>query len=92
MQNVDPRRPYDQEYSQFVSVASRLVSLSLTSIVLHEEDIGRRERAITTAEIIKSELRQQLLESQKEANRNHLKFQVSFFPTALQLICTDGVS
>ena len=72
---LSPRRPYDQEYSQFVHVATRLASMSLTSIVLHEEDIGRRERAITTAELIKSELRQQLEESQKEVDRGHSKFQ-----------------
>jgi hypothetical protein len=44
-------------------------------MILHEEDIGRRERAITTAELIKTELRQQLAESQKEADRGHSKFQ-----------------
>ncbi|KAF2625562.1 aerobic respiration control sensor protein-like protein arcB [Macroventuria anomochaeta] len=72
---LNPRRPYDEEYSQFVHVAARLVSTSLTSMVSHQEDIGRRERAITTAELIKSELRQQLVESQKEADRGHSKFQ-----------------
>ncbi|KAF9693531.1 hypothetical protein EKO04_008284 [Ascochyta lentis] len=72
---LNPRRPYDQEYSQFVHVASRLVATSFTSVVLHEEDIGRRERAITTAELIKSELRQQLVESKKDADRGHSKFQ-----------------
>lgn len=55
-------------------MASRLLSTSLASIVLHEEDIDRRERAIITAESIKAELRQQLLASQKEADRNHAKF------------------
>lgn len=92
MQHVGPRRPYDQEYSQFNLVASRLVSATLASMVLHEEDINRRERAISTAEFIKSELRQQLLESQKEADRGHSKFQVCFLCAPLQLISAWSVS
>ncbi|KAH6639710.1 aerobic respiration control sensor protein-like protein arcB [Boeremia exigua] len=69
---LNPRRPYDQAYSQFVYEATRLVSASLDSLILHEEDIGRREH---TAELIKTELRQQLVESQKKADRGHSKFQ-----------------
>lgn len=72
---LNPRRPYDSDYVQFILVASRLLSTSLTSILLHEEDIGRRERAIANAEEMKFTLKQQLLESQKETERNVLKFQ-----------------
>lgn len=73
--NADPRRPYDKAYSHFVYEAARLASASLASLILHEKDIGRREKAITTAELIKTELRQQLAESQLEADRGHTKFQ-----------------
>ncbi|KAH7406739.1 hypothetical protein DE146DRAFT_607011 [Phaeosphaeria sp. MPI-PUGE-AT-0046c] len=72
---LNPRRPYDDDYHQFILVASRLLSTSLTSILLHEEDIGRRERTIANAELMKLELKQQLLETQKEVERNALKFQ-----------------
>lgn len=72
---INPRRPYDDDYRQFVLIASRLLSTSLTSIILHEEDIGRRERTIANAEAMRHELQQQLLESQKEAERSALKFQ-----------------
>ncbi|KAF1926105.1 uncharacterized protein M421DRAFT_224907 [Didymella exigua CBS 183.55] len=72
---LSPRRPYDKAYSQFIYEAARLVSASLTSLILHEKDIGRREKAITTAELIKTELRQQLAESQLEVDRGHTKFQ-----------------
>ena len=74
--SAGPRRSYDKAYSQFVNEATRLVSASLTSLILHEKDIGRREKAITTAELIKTELIQQLAESQLEADRGHTKFQV----------------
>jgi PAS domain-containing protein len=72
---LNPRRPYDDDYHQFILVASRLLSTSLTSILLHEEDIHRRERTIENAEAMKLELKQQLLETQKEAERSALKFQ-----------------
>jgi hypothetical protein len=72
---LNPRRPYDSDYLQFILVASRLLSTSLTSILLHEEDIGRREQAIANAEAMKFTLRQQLLESQRETERNVFKFQ-----------------
>lgn len=72
---LNPRRPYDDDYHHFILVASRLLSTSLTSILLHEEDIGRRERTIANAEAMKLELKQQLLETQKEVERSVLKFQ-----------------
>jgi hypothetical protein len=72
---LNPRTPYNKAYSQFVYEAARLISASLTSLILHEKDIGRREKAITTAELIKTELRQQLVESQLEADRGHAKFE-----------------
>ncbi|KAH9872635.1 hypothetical protein J1614_005028 [Plenodomus biglobosus] len=72
---LNPRRPYDDAYLQFVLVTSRLLSTSLTSILLHEEDLGRRERAIANAEAMKLELGHQLVESQKELERSLTKFQ-----------------
>ncbi|KAF1947022.1 hypothetical protein EJ02DRAFT_392786 [Clathrospora elynae] len=72
---LNPRRPFNEDYNQFILVASRLLSTSLTSILLHEEDIGRRERTIANAEAIKYQLKQELTESQKTAERNMLKFQ-----------------
>ncbi|CBY01147.1 similar to aerobic respiration control sensor protein arcB [Plenodomus lingam JN3] len=72
---LNPRRPYDDDYLQFILVTSRLLSTSLTSILLHEEDLGRRERTIANAEAMKQELRQQLLESQNELERSLTKFQ-----------------
>ncbi|KAH4000151.1 hypothetical protein HBI81_052540 [Parastagonospora nodorum] len=72
---LNPRRPYDKDYHHFILVASRLLSTCLTSILLHEEDINRRERTIANAEAMRLELRQQLSETQKEVERSVLKFQ-----------------
>jgi PAS domain-containing protein len=72
---LNPRRPYDDDYHQFILVASRMLSTSLTSILLHEEDIVRRERTIANAEAMKTELKYQLQETQKEVQRSMFKFQ-----------------
>lgn len=85
--SAGPRRPYDKAYSQFVYEAARLVSAPLTSLILHEKDIGRREKAITTAELIKTELRQRLAESQLEADRGHTKFQVGYICSVQRAAC-----
>lgn len=72
---LNPRLPFNEDYHQFILVASRLLSATLISITSHEDDIRRREQAISDAEAMKRELRRQLLESQKEAERNNSKFQ-----------------
>jgi PAS domain-containing protein len=72
---LNPRRPYDEDYRQFIQVFSRLLSTSLNSIVLHVEDIERRERAIARAEEMEFQLTRQLLLTQREVERTSLKFQ-----------------
>jgi PAS domain-containing protein len=72
---LNSRRPYDEHYRQFILVASRILSTSLASVLLHEENIGRREWTLANVEAMRFELRNQLLESQKEAERNIWKFQ-----------------
>ncbi|KAK8199644.1 aerobic respiration control sensor protein-like protein arcB [Phyllosticta capitalensis] len=72
---INPRRPYDEEYQTFMGVTSRLLATSGASVVLHEEDIRQRERMITQAELMKANLAEQLVVSQKEAERNEKKFQ-----------------
>jgi PAS domain-containing protein len=90
---LNPRRPYEDNYRQFLLVASRLLSTSLTSILLHEEEIGRRERTIAHAEAMKVELSYQLLESQKEVHRNELKFRrfAERADIGIYIINMDGV-
>ncbi|RAR06930.1 aerobic respiration control sensor protein arcb [Stemphylium lycopersici] len=90
---LNPRRPFNEAYLQFILVASRLLSTSLTSILLHEEDINRRERTIATAEEMKYQLRQQLTQSQQESERNFSKFRrfAERADIGIFLIGMDGV-
>jgi PAS domain-containing protein len=90
---INPRRPFDEDYLQFILVASRLLSTCLTSILLHEEDIGRRERTIANAEAMKSQLKQQLTQSQQESERNFSKFKrfAERADIAIFILGMDGV-
>ncbi|RMZ73233.1 sensory transduction histidine kinase [Pyrenophora seminiperda CCB06] len=90
---LNPRRPYDEDYLQFILVTSRLLSTCLTSILLHEEDIGRRERTIANAEAMKYQLKEQLTLSQQEAERNVSKFKrfAERADVGIFLIGMDGV-
>lgn len=72
---LNPRRPYCNDYRHFITMASRTLSTSLTSILLHEEDIRRKERAIANAELTRLELKQQLLNTQKEVEQSNYRFQ-----------------
>ena len=72
---LNPRTPFDDASQQFIRILSRLVSTSLQSILLHKEDIARRERLIVQAELMKSQLAEQLSITQKEVERTALRFQ-----------------
>jgi PAS domain-containing protein len=90
---LNPRRPFNEDYLEFILVSSRLLSTSLTSILLHDEDIGRRERTIATAEAMKFQLKQQLTQSQQEAERNFSRFKrfAERADVGIFLIGMDGV-
>ncbi|KAF9700944.1 hypothetical protein EKO04_000007 [Ascochyta lentis] len=72
---LNPRRPYDDDYRQFLFTAGRLLSTPLASILVHDEDIRRREIAVANAETMRIELKRQLLNTQIEVERSMFKFQ-----------------
>ncbi|KNG51750.1 ethylene receptor [Stemphylium lycopersici] len=53
---VNPRRPFDEEYQQYLQVMGRLLATSLASIVLFEEEVRQREKAIIQAALIQEQL------------------------------------
>ncbi|KAH7051315.1 aerobic respiration control sensor protein-like protein arcB [Macrophomina phaseolina] len=89
---LNPRRPYDEDYQQFMGVTSRLLATSLASVVLHEEEIRQRENMITQAELIKTRLVEQLDVSRKEVERNEKKFQrfAERADVAIFIVGSDG--
>jgi PAS domain-containing protein len=54
---INPRRPFDEDYQQFVHVMLRLLATSLASVVLFDEEVRQRENAIGQA----AQLQEQLL-------------------------------
>ncbi|KAH7093593.1 putative histidine kinase HHK11p [Paraphoma chrysanthemicola] len=65
---TNPRRPFDANYQQFVHVMLRLLATSWASVVLFEEEVRQKEKAIGRA----AELQEQLL---AEIQMKEKKFQ-----------------
>ncbi|OCK83195.1 hypothetical protein K432DRAFT_280182, partial [Lepidopterella palustris CBS 459.81] len=72
---VNPRRPYDDDYKQFIQVLNRLLATSLASVVLFEEEIRQREQTINQAANIRKQLSKHLLQSQREVDITEKKFE-----------------
>ncbi|OJD38897.1 hsp90-like protein [Diplodia corticola] len=89
---LNSRRPYDDDYQQFMGVIARSLATSLASVVLHEEEIRSRERVISQAELMKTQLSEQLDVSRKEVARNEKKFQrfAERADVAIFIVGSDG--
>ncbi|KAF2502660.1 hypothetical protein BU16DRAFT_16651 [Lophium mytilinum] len=72
---LNPRRPYDEDYENFIGVMSRLLATSLASVVLFEEEIRQREEKIEETTKTQHLLAERLLQSQREVEIREQKFQ-----------------
>lgn len=72
---LNPRTPYNEDYQQFIHVASRLIETSLASVVLLEEEVRTRERMALQAAEEQQKLAAELKTSQLESERREQKFQ-----------------
>ena len=71
---INPRRPYDDDYSLFVQLLSRQLATSLASVALFEEEIRRGQRAAKLAALDRIELSEQLAARTLEAVESETKF------------------
>ena len=71
---VNPRRPYDDDYSLYVQLLSRQLATAMASVVLFEEEIARGERAAQLAARDRIELSEQLAARTQEAVESETKF------------------
>ncbi|KAJ4365499.1 hypothetical protein N0V95_000434 [Ascochyta clinopodiicola] len=71
---VNPRRPYDDDYSLFIQLLSRQLATSLASVVLFEEEIRRGQKAAKLAAEDRYNLSEQLAARTQEARENELRF------------------
>ncbi|KAL8671189.1 MAG: hypothetical protein Q9168_004306 [Polycauliona sp. 1 TL-2023] len=71
---LNPRRPYDDDYSLFVQLLCRQLSTSVASVVLFEEEIARGQRAAQLAALDRNELSEQLAIQTQQAVESETKF------------------
>ena len=71
---VNPRRPYDDDYSLYVHLLGRQVATAMASVVLFEEEIARGRRAARIAALEQIELSKKLKVTTEQAIENELKF------------------
>ena len=71
---VNPRRPYDDDYSLFVQLLARQLMTSMASVVLFEEEIARGRRAARLAALDRIELSEQLAARTQEKFESETKF------------------
>jgi len=71
---VNPRRPYDDDYSLFIQLLSRQLATSMASAMLFEEEIRRGQRAAQLAALDRQQLSEQLHLRTQEAEESETRF------------------
>ncbi|KAH6711410.1 hypothetical protein BKA61DRAFT_486945 [Leptodontidium sp. MPI-SDFR-AT-0119] len=71
---INPRRPYDDDYSLFIQLLGRQLATSMASVVLFEEEIRRGQRAAQLAALDRQELAKQLDLRTREAVESETRF------------------
>jgi len=72
---INPRRPLDQEYIQFIKFCGNVLTTSLASVMLLEDEM-RRSRAVSKqARLMETRLGEELVFSQAETQRSEERFQ-----------------
>ncbi|KAF2417442.1 hypothetical protein EJ08DRAFT_666488 [Tothia fuscella] len=89
---VNPRRPYDDDYSLFLQLLSRQLATSLASVVLFEEEIRRGQKAAKLAARDRIELSTQLAARTQEARDSETRFtrMAEFSPAGLFIADSQG--
>jgi len=89
---VNPRRPYDDDYSLFIQLLSRQLATSMASAMLFEEEIRRGQRAARLAALDRQELSKQLDLRTQEAAESETKFtrMAEFAPVGMFIASSSG--
>ena len=89
---INPRRPYDDDYSLFVQLLSRQLATATASVVLFEEEIKRGQRAANLAAADRIELSEQLAARTQEAVESETKFtrMAEFAPVGMFIANSEG--
>ena len=89
---VNPRRPYDDDYSLYVQLLTRQLATAMASVVLFEEEIARGKRAARLAAQDRIELSEQLAARTQEAVESETKFtrMAEFAPVGIFIADSNG--
>jgi hypothetical protein len=89
---INPRRPYDDDYSLFIQLLSRQLATSMASVVLFEEEIRRGQQAARLAALDRQELSKQLDLRTQEAVESETKFtrMAEFVPVGMFIANNEG--
>ena len=89
---INPRRPYDDDYSLYVQLLTRQLATSMASVVLFEEEIARGRRAARLAAQDRIELSEQLAIRTQEAVESETKFtrMAEFAPVGIFIADSRG--
>jgi PAS domain S-box-containing protein len=89
---VNPRRPYDDDYSLFIQLLSRQLATSMASAMLFEEEIRQGQRAARLAALDRQELSKQLDLRTQEAVESETKFtrMAEFAPVGMFIANSSG--
>lgn len=89
---VNPRRPYDDDYSLYVQLLSRQLATAMASVILFEEEIARGRRAARLAAQDRIELSEQLAMRTQEAVESETKFtrMAEFAPVGIFIADANG--
>lgn len=82
---LNPRRPYDNDYRQYISLLSQKLTTSLASIVLLEEEARRGRNAAEQAAYDQAQLKEKLEVQTREANESIQMFEAvaEFVPVGM---------
>lgn len=89
---LNPRRPYDNEYRQFISLLNQKLTSSLASTVLLEEETRRGRNAAEQAAYDNAMLKERLEYQTEQAIRSTQTFQVvaEFIPVGMCFVDPGG--
>ena len=90
---INPRRPYDEDYSTFVQMLSRQISTAIASVVLFEEEIRAGMRAKRRADLARIELSEQLAVQTQAVVETERRFtqMAKFAPVGIFMAGSNGV-
>lgn len=89
---INPRRPFDDDYSLFIQLLSRQLATPMASAMLFEEEIRQGQRAARLAAMDRQELSKQLDLRTQEAVESETKFtrMAEFAPVGMFITNSAG--